>query len=134
MLRKLRAREGFGLAESLVSMGIAATGLIAVAGLMAVGARQMATSRDGGMASTLAVSRLERLRMLPHNDAQRQIGGSLTANVPNYTETIVTATAGIFRVRWQIVAGPAGTLDVSVRVIPADTQSPTSDVRGLLWR
>lgn len=134
MPRDVSAREGFGLVESLVSMGIAATGLIAVAGLMAVSANQMATTRDGGRASALAVSRLERLRMLPHNHAQRQVGGSLTANVATHSEILIDAQARQFTVRWEIVAGPAGTRDIAVRVIPANAQSRVADVRGLLWR
>ena len=131
---RLRAREGFGLVESLVSLGIAATGLLAVAGLMAVGARQMASSRDGGKASMVATTRLERLRMLPHNAASRQIGGSLAANVANYSEIIADPVSGNYTVRWQIAAGPAGTLDVSVRALPANPMGRPSTVRGLLWR
>jgi len=134
MRRLVRAREGFGLVESLVSMGIAATGLIAVAGLMAVSANQMATTRDGGRASALAVSRLERLRVLPHNHAQRQLGGSLTANVATHSEILLDPQARQFTVRWQVTNGPAGTREIAVRVIPANPQSPAADVRGLLWR
>lgn len=127
-------RDGVGLVESLVSMGIAAAGLLAVASLMAVGAQQMASSRDGGMASMAATSRLERLRMLPQVAAARQIGGSLANNVLTHSELITDPVAGRMRVRWQIVAGPAGTLDVSVVAIPENSRSRPSTVRGLLWR
>lgn len=134
MSASLRARDGFGLVESLVAMGIAATGLIAVAGLMAVGANQMASSRDGGMASMVATSRLERLRMLPHNAAARQIGGSLTASLGDHSEVIADPVAGQFTVRWEITAGPAGTLEIAVLARPSNQLGRPSTVRGMVWR
>jgi len=131
---KIHAGDGFGLVESLVSMGMAATGLLAVATLMAVGAQQLASARDGGIASTLATSRLEQLRMLPHVHASRQFGGSLTANVATHSEAVVHPVAGRVEVRWVIGAGPAQTLDVMVVARPANLRSRPATLRGLLWR
>lgn len=130
----LRARDGIGLVESLVSMGIAAGGLLAVAGLMAVGAQQMAAARDGGLASRVAASQFERLRMLPQVSAARQIGGSLTANVATHTAVILDPVSGRVRVRWQITAGPAGTLEVAVIALPDNARSRPGTIRGMLWR
>ena len=62
--------RGFGLVESLVSVGIAATGLMAVAGLLAAGAGMQRNSRDGGRAGMAAMQQLEVLRMLPSTDAR----------------------------------------------------------------
>ena len=134
MSRLLCKREGVGLVESLVSMGIAAAGLLAVAGLMAVGAQQMASSRDGGLASLVATSRLERLRMLPQVAAARQVGGSLWANVATHTELVTDPVAGRIRVRWEITAGPAGTLQVAVRALPENPRSRPATVQGMVWR
>jgi Tfp pilus assembly protein PilV len=133
-MEKWSARDGFGLVESLISMGIAASGLLAIAGLMVIGAQQQASARDGGLASSLATSRLEQLRMLPHVHPARQIGGSITANVAPFAETVVHPVAGRIQVRWVIRAGPAQTLDVTVVAIPDNRRSRQTRLRGLLWR
>lgn len=134
MSRLLRARDGIGLVESLISMGIATAGLLAVAGLMAVGTQQMAAARDGGLASRVATSQFERLRMLPQVSAARQIGGALDANVVTHTAVVDDPVSGRVRVRWQITAGPAGTLEVAVIALPENTRSRPATIRGMLWR
>ena len=126
--RALRApsedERGFGLVESIVSIGIAASGLLAVAGLLAAGASMQRNSRDGGRAGMAAMQQLEVLRMLPRTDARVQTGaggaaaGSLTANVANYNGLVNVPPAGQVRVRWRVQAGPAGTLDITVRAEP----------------
>ena len=132
--------RGFGLAESLVSVGIAATGLLAVAGLMAAGAGMQRSSRDGGRSGMAAMQQLEILRMLPSSDARVQtapgggIAGSLTANVANYNGLVNVPPAGQILVRWIVQQGPAGTLDITVRAEPAVPGARRSDVRSLLWR
>lgn len=140
-----RARDarGFGLVESLVSVGIAGAGLLAVAGLMAVAATQQQRGRDGGRAGVAAMQQLEVLRILPPNDARLVAGGNLFANVANHNALIDMPPAERVRVRWLIQAGPAGSLDITVRAqavvgtgnneVP-DAQTRPSQVRTLLWR
>jgi Tfp pilus assembly protein PilV len=127
-------RSGFGLVESLVSMGIAAVGLLAVAGLLVVGAQMQASSRDGGVASSLATTRLEQLRMLPQVHPSRQVGGSLANNVATHSEVVMHPVAGRIQVRWVIATGPAQTLDVTVQARPDNTRARAATLRGLLWR
>jgi Tfp pilus assembly protein PilV len=132
--------RGFGLVESLLSVGIAAGGLLAVAGLLATGASLQRTSRDGGRAGMAAMQQLEILRVLPRTDARVQTGaggaaaGSLTANVNNYNGLVNVAPAGQVRVRWLVQQGPAGTLDITVRAEPVVVGGRPSVVRSLLWR
>ena len=126
--------RGFGLVESLMSLGVAAAGLLAVAGLLATGASLQSQSRDGGRSGMAATQQLEQLRILPRTDPRVQIGGSLVANVNNYTALINVPPAGQVRVRWQVQAGPAGTLDITVRAIPAIQGARTSEARTLIWR
>lgn len=126
--------RGFGLVESLVSVGIAATGLLAVAGLMAAGAGLQRNSRDGGRSGMAAMQQLEVLRMVPRTDARVQVGGNLTANVNNYNGMVNVPPAGQVRVRWLVQAGPAGTLDITVRAEPLVAGARRSEVRSLLWR
>lgn len=132
--------RGFGLVESLVSIGIAATGLMAVAGLLAAGAGLQRNSRDGGRAGMAAMQQLEVLRMLPRTDARVRTGaggapaGSLTANAANYNGLVNVPPTGQVRVRWRVQAGPAGTLDITVRAEPLVAGARRSEVRTLLWR
>ena len=131
---RLHDDRGFGLVESLISVGIAGTGLLAVAGLLASAASMQQRSRDGGRAGMAAMQQLEVLRMLPRTDARVQVGGSLTANVNNSNGLLNVAPAGQVRVRWLVQAGPAGTLDITVRAQPVVPGARTSEVRSLLWR
>jgi Tfp pilus assembly protein PilV len=126
--------RGFGLVESLLSVGIAATGLLAVAGLLAAGANLQRTSRDGGRSGMAAMQTLERLRVLPVNDLRVSLGGSLTADVNNHNAMVTVAPAGQVRVRWLVQAGPAGTLDITVRAEPVVAGGRPSVVRSLVWR
>jgi Tfp pilus assembly protein PilV len=128
--------RGFGLVESLVSVGIAGGGLLAVAGLLAAGANMQRSSRDGGRAGMAAMQQLEILRMLPRTDARVQTnpGGSLTTNQTNYTALVNVAPTGQVRVRWLVQAGPAGSLDITVRAEPVVPGARRSEVRSLLWR
>jgi Tfp pilus assembly protein PilV len=134
------SERGFGLVESVMSVGIAATGLLAVAGLLAAGANLQRTSRDGGRSGMAAMQQLERLRVLPLNDPRVQAGvggvaaGSLTADVNNYNGLVNVAPAGQVRVRWLVQQGPAGTLDITVRAEPVVAGGRPSTVRSLVWR
>jgi Tfp pilus assembly protein PilV len=143
VLRRSRAlrptaedERGFGLVESIVSIGIAAGGLLAVAGLLAAGASMQRNSRDGGRSGMAAMQQLEVLRMLPQTDPRVQTvpGGSLTANVNNYNGMVNVPPAGQVRVRWRVQPGPAGTLDITVRAEPLVAGARASEVRSLLWR
>jgi hypothetical protein len=135
-----RDERGFGLVESLISVGIAGSGLLAVAGLLAAGASMQRNSRDGGRAGMAAMEQLEVLRMLPRTDLRVQAGaggtaaGSLTANVTNYNALVNVAPAGQVRVRWLVQDGPAGSLDITVRAQPVVPGARVSEVRSLLWR
>lgn len=117
-----------------MSVGIAATGLMAVAGLLAAGAGLQRNSRDGGRAGMAATQWVEVLRMLPRTDARVQTGGNLTADVTNYNALVNVAPAGQIRVRWLVQAGPAGSLDITVRAEPLVAGARRSEVRTLLWR
>jgi hypothetical protein len=131
-----RRDDGFGLVESVISLGIAATGLMAVAGLMAASAGMQMRSRETGRSGMAAVQQLERLRILPLTDARVQPspGGSLTSDQPNYSAVVNLPPAGLVRVRWVVATTTFGALDVRVRAIPLDQKTRPSEVRSLLWR
>ena len=120
--------------ESLLSVGIASAGLLAVAGLLATGATLQRNSRDGGRSGMAAMQQLELLRVLPRTDPRVQVGGNLFAPIAPYTAMVSVAPAGQVRVRWLVQVGPAGTLDITVRAEPVVAGGRPSTVRSLLWR
>jgi hypothetical protein len=132
--------RGFGLVESIVSVGVAAGGLLAVAGLLATGASLQRNSRDGGRSGMAAMQQYEALRILPFNDPRVLIANCgaaaspLTADVANCNTLVNVPPAGQVRVRWLVQAGPAGALDITVRAEPLVAGARRSEVRSLLWR
>jgi len=140
VLRRLRAalrrgdRRGFSLVDSLVSLGVASAGMLAVAGLMATGATVQQRSREGGRSGMAAIQVLEQLRMLPRTDPRVQIGGSLVADVANYNTIVAATPMGRVRVRWLVQAGPAGSLDITVQATPLVVGPRPSQARSLVWR
>ena len=133
------SEDGFGLVESVVSVGVAAGGLLAVAGLLATGATLQRSSRDGGRSGMAAIQQFEVLRMLPSTDPRVLIvncgaAASLTTNVPNCNRLVNVPPAGQLRVRWRVQPGPAGALDITVQAEPLVAGARRSEVRSLLWR
>ncbi len=103
MNRQVRTRteneRGFTLIEVMVTMVILAVGLLAVAGMQVISIKSNTTSRDVTEASTLAMDRLEFLKVLPvdddqldegeHDDAGNPVEGKYTVtwNVTDNEET-----------------------------------------------
>jgi prepilin-type N-terminal cleavage/methylation domain-containing protein len=134
---------GFTLVESLIAMVITAVGVMAIATTFLYGIQLQAGARNGTRRVNLAVSELERLRMLPVAHADRANGGSLTANVANHF-----AVRGGTTVRWVVADGPACgpsiwagptlpvecTKTVTVIALGADGTAITGSIDGQLWR
>ena len=131
---RVRHEDGFGLVESLMSMGVAATGLMAVAGLLAASASMQMRSRETGRSGMAATQQLERLRILPLTDPRVGVGGSLTADFLNHNAVVNLPPAGLVRVRWVVAPTSFGALDVRVVARPIDEKTRPSEARSLLWR
>ncbi len=119
------SQRGTSLIEVLVAMVVTIVGVISVANMILYGIGLQVLARDTTMANALAKSKIEELSIsLP------AVGGDLNSNVTGYSDT----PTGFTR-RWGVVAGPAGTLDVTVRVIaenPTAAVSPVVDIQVLL--
>ncbi len=125
---KAARQAGFSLVELLVATAITVVCSLAVALMILYGTRLGAAAREALLASSLARARLEQLRVLPRAAAERQPGGSLSADLPAHFER-----QGRFRERWTVAAGPAGTQEVTVVVLaPREGGSPTARLRMLL--
>ena len=114
--------RGFTLVELLVATLIIVVGVLGLAGAMlSVSTRQaLATSRMEIIA--LGESKLEELRadamIMVADTSQLTIGGSITSSVANHADTIAGPTGRLYIRRWRIDAGPAGTRQAALRVIP----------------
>lgn len=102
-------------------MVILTVGLVALAELLAVTMRLQQLGRNETSAVRLAEDLMDQLRSQNFDSsASIQIGGSLTANVTSYNDTVPG-----YRRRWLVAAGPASAAgavpnlrQVTVRVIP----------------
>lgn len=109
-------------------MVILTIGLVSLAELLAVTMRLQQLGRNETSAVRLAEDLMDQLRSLSFGDPitaagadpRIAIGGSLTANVANYNDTVPG-----YRRRWLVEAGPASAAgavpdlrQVTVRVIP----------------
>jgi hypothetical protein len=100
--RSNEGEAGFTLVETLVAIVVLVFGLMAVTNLLLVGATNNTVANHGTAATTAASQRMELLKterfsaMVP--------GGSLTSNVPGYSEDVPMAGVGTINVRWVITA------------------------------
>ena len=128
-MTRWHSSRGSSLVEAIISTGVMAFGALGVSVLFVHGPRMQALARDGSTSTGLAVARLERLRMLPPVAAERANGGSLTADLANHF-----AVSGLFRIRWVIADGPAGTKEITVRAASSSTLTRPAEIRSILWR
>lgn len=111
-------------------MVILTIGLVSLAELLAVSLRLQQLGRNETSAVRLAEDLMDQLRSLNFDLAPTiQVGGSLTADVANYNDTVPG-----YRRRWLVQAGPlaAGAVAVpnirlvTIRVIPDVADSRTT--------
>ena len=108
--------RGFTLIEVLIAMVIMTIALVAMAELMAITLRIQMLGRNETAAVRLVQSKIDQLVAVSFGDASVAVGGSLTSNVTNYSDT---ETPGYTR-RWQIaaMAGETRVRTLTVAVIP----------------
>lgn len=131
-LSRRDSEAGASMVEVLVAMLVTVVGTLSVATLMAYGTNLQVTSRDTTTAAAVARQQMERLRMLPPLAPSRAIGGNLAADVANYS-ALVDTTHGQFRVRWVVTAGPAGTKQVDMIVLPVSSNLTLAQIGGSVW-
>lgn len=130
--------RGFTLVEVLVAIVVMTVALVALAEMMAITLRMQMLGKNETQAARLAQAKLDELVGLSQAswaNPQIIVGGSLTADVANYTDVPVDHNGAQinYRRRWQVAAGPndpgsdAGDLRiVTVRIIPTTPDGRTS--------
>ncbi len=123
-------QSGFTLVEVLVALFVLAFGLLAVAPLFVFAARDAAASSDYGVASALAVKRLEMLRTVEFTSLAA--GGSLTSNTTGFFDTSDPRST----VRWTVTnnASPPTMKTVVVRAISMRQPEGPAKVVELTYR
>lgn len=112
---RLRGDRGFTMVEVLVSMLILTIGMMAIAGLLAVTTQMAMGARESARSTRLAQDKIDELMKLNFTTAPAvAIGGDLTADAANYSETPLNGVT----LRWAVTAGPTDDLRVlTLRVV-----------------
>jgi hypothetical protein len=103
------------MVEVLVSMLILTVGLMAIAGLLAVTTQMAMGASESGRSTRIAEDKIDELMKLSFTtDPAIAIGGDLTADVADYSETPLDGVT----LRWTVTAGPTDDLRVlTMRVV-----------------
>jgi Tfp pilus assembly protein PilV len=121
-----RRQAGFGLVELLIATLVSVTCMVGVALMILYGTRLAAAAGNATLATGVARAELERLRVLPREAAEREVGGQLGSNQPAHF-----AHRGRFTCRWQVADGAAGTQDVNL-VVLVEPGAPLVRLRALV--
>ncbi|MBI2187869.1 MAG: prepilin-type N-terminal cleavage/methylation domain-containing protein [Acidobacteria bacterium] len=113
---------GFTLVEVLVCTLILTTGLLAIAGLLAITTRMHFGAREAARATRLAQDKIDELMKLDF-DTDAEVGvcadpnACLTTNVANHFEA---DAAGGVTIRWAVEAHDSGNADLRVLTVRVD--------------
>lgn len=102
----------------MISMLILTTGMLAVAGLLAVTTQMQVGAREAARSMRLAHEKIDELMKEDFaTSVLIAVGGSLTSDAANHFETAPGGLDGI-TLRWSVAAGPiANTRVLMVRVV-----------------
>ena len=123
-----RPRKGFSLVELVIALMMLTFGLLSLASAMASTIVGQRVSSSRGELTVVAEAKLDELRGIASTiatdplRAQLAVGGSITANVTGYRDSVQTADNRWYHRRWVISNGIAGTRRVTIRVRPATRQ------------
>lgn len=123
-----RQRKGFSLVELVISLMMLTFGLLSLASAMASTIVGQRVSASRGELTVAAEAKLEELRGYGSTlatdplRAKLAVGGSVTADVAGYVDTLNSAGNRQYRRRWVIAQGVAGTRRVTIRVAPLARQ------------
>lgn len=108
---------GFTLVEVMICTLILTTGMLAIAGLLAVTTQMHMGAREAARSTRLAEDKIDELMKLNLATAPSvAVGGSLSTNVTNYFE-VPASVAGV-TIRWAVANGPVDdTRALTVRVV-----------------
>ncbi len=134
--RKRSGRAGFSLVELIIALMMMTIGVVAAATLVAGVARTQRRATARTEMTEVGQSKIEELRAIASTQApgaavpvELVVGGSLTASQEDHADTVASGRGRRFVRRWVVDNGPAGTLDVTIRVVPLN--AALDDVRNV---
>ena len=110
-----QADDGFTLVEVMLCTLILTVGMVAIAGLLLVTTQMQIGAREAARSTRLAQDKVDELMKLNFaTDPEIAVGGDLTANAANYSESPLDGIT----LRWMVSAGPTSDLRVlTLRVV-----------------
>jgi len=112
--------------EVLICTLILTTGMLAIAGLLAVTTGMHVGAREAARSTRLAQDKIDELMKLNFtSDAEVAVGGSLSANDADHFETNPDGLDGI-TIRWEVAAGPVA----DTRILTVRVESTRSQLYG----
>lgn len=122
-----RGDAGFTLVEIVIAIFVLTMGVLGLASIMAGTSQRHEQSVSHAELTASADSKFDDLRAIAAagraDTIQLAVGGSLTENVENHNDTVVTSVGRSVRRRWAVAEGPAGTHAVTIRVQADDAAS-----------
>jgi len=117
-------QTGFTILECAIALAITLIGVLAIEVFVINGLGMQTLASNSSIANSLAKAKVEELQARSSNDPARANGGSLSANVTNYYDTVGTNYVR----RWVISDGANGTQNVQVRVLPSQSSKAFTTV------
>jgi prepilin-type N-terminal cleavage/methylation domain-containing protein len=123
-----RVRCGFTLIELMIAIMVISIGLLGMGSVMAGSTFLQSLSISRTEMTTAAENKVEELRVFartPTGSPLRTaiaLGGDVLAPLVGYSDSTQSLSGRWYYRRWQIQAGPAGTRQVTIRVVPSGAQ------------
>jgi len=117
-------QTGFTILECAIALAITLIGVLAIEVFVINGLGMQTLASNSSIANSLAKAKVEELQARSSNDPARANGGSLSANVTNYYDTVGTNYVR----RWVISDAANGTQNVQVRVLPSQSSKAFTTV------
>jgi prepilin-type N-terminal cleavage/methylation domain-containing protein len=129
----VKQSRGFSLVELLVALVIFSFGVLAGVALLGAGHKWEGQAELETQLTVAAEMKMEELKAVAGTSLSDTLalvpGGDLDTNATGYWDT-VELDGRLFTRRWEVVQGPAGTRQVTVRTQPLD---PPAAGKAELW-